>query len=210
MCTSAAARILRGARAGLGQFRSHGVGRRRHAQDRRRRRIARGERRQALCDQLFSRLARWQQGRGRLSPRAARKTRPSRSMTRRAAPRLAGPIDRAQFGATSWSDDSKSLYFIRLKRPAAGDPATDKYLNATADAWDLKSEPVAILGASVGPRPRVHAGRGARASPSASVRPWRRRCRSTACRTSSPCGWRRPRSVSDPKVAWTTFHHARR
>ncbi len=69
--------------------------------------------------------------------------------------KIAGPIDRAQFGATSWSDDSKLLYFIRLQKTAANAPATDKYLNATADAWDLKSEPVAILGASLGHGPAL-------------------------------------------------------
>jgi prolyl oligopeptidase len=68
---------------------------------------------------------------------------------------IAGPIDRAQFGATSWSDDSKLLYFIRLQKTAANAPATDKYLNATADAWDLKSEPVALLGASLGHGPAL-------------------------------------------------------
>ena len=67
----------------------------------------------------------------------------------------AGPIDRAQFGATSWSDDSKLLYFIRLQNTAPNAPATDKYLNATADVWDLKSEPVAIMGASVGHGPAM-------------------------------------------------------
>ncbi len=66
---------------------------------------------------------------------------------------IAGPIDRAQFGATSWSDDSKLLYFIRLKKVAANAPPTDKFKDATADVWDLKSEPVAILGASVGHGP---------------------------------------------------------
>lgn len=67
--------------------------------------------------------------------------------------KIGGPIDRAQFGATSWSDDSNLLYFIRLQKTAANAPASDKYLNATADAWDLKSEPVAILGASLGRGP---------------------------------------------------------
>ena len=67
--------------------------------------------------------------------------------------KIGGPIDRAQFGATSWSDDSKLLYFIRLPKTAGNAPASDKYLNATADAWDLKSEPVAILGASLGHGP---------------------------------------------------------
>src|SRR5271156_2121903 len=67
--------------------------------------------------------------------------------------KIGGPIDRAQFGATSWSDDSKLLYFIRLQKTPANAAASDKYLNATADAWDLKSEPVAILGASLGRGP---------------------------------------------------------
>ena len=67
--------------------------------------------------------------------------------------RIAGPIDRAQFGATAWSDDSKFLYFIRLKKLEATAPPTDKYKFATADSWDLKSEPVALLGAGVGRGP---------------------------------------------------------
>jgi prolyl oligopeptidase len=67
--------------------------------------------------------------------------------------KIAGPIDRARFGATAWSDDSKILYFIHLKKLAATDPPTDTYKNATADAWDLKSEPVAILGATLGHGP---------------------------------------------------------
>ncbi len=69
--------------------------------------------------------------------------------------KIGGPIDRAQFGATSWSDDSKLLYFIRLQKVPVNAPASDKYLNATADAWDLKSEPVAILGASLGHGPAL-------------------------------------------------------
>jgi prolyl oligopeptidase len=69
--------------------------------------------------------------------------------------KIAGSVDRAQFGATSWSDDSKLLYFIRLQKLAANAPPSDKYLNATADAWDLKSEPVPILGASLGHGPAI-------------------------------------------------------
>jgi prolyl oligopeptidase len=67
--------------------------------------------------------------------------------------KLAGPIDRAQFGATSWSEDSKTLYFVRLKKLAVGDAPTEKYQNSTADAWDLKGDPVAVLGTSVGHGP---------------------------------------------------------
>jgi prolyl oligopeptidase len=68
---------------------------------------------------------------------------------------IAGPIDRARFGATAWSDDSKLLYFIRLAKLAPDAPQTDTYKNATADVWDLKSEPVAILGAGIGHGPRI-------------------------------------------------------
>ncbi len=69
--------------------------------------------------------------------------------------KIGGPIDRAQFGATSWSDDSKLLYFIRLQKIPANAPASSKYLNATADAWDLKAEPVPVLGASLGHGPAL-------------------------------------------------------
>jgi prolyl oligopeptidase len=67
--------------------------------------------------------------------------------------KIAGPVDRAEFGATSWSDDSQILYFIRLKKLAANDPPTDKYKDSTADAWNLASEPVPILGSIVGHGP---------------------------------------------------------
>lgn len=67
--------------------------------------------------------------------------------------KIAGPIDRAEAGATAWSDDARTLYFIRLKKLAAGDAPTEKYKDSIVDAWDLKSEPVAILGSTVGHGP---------------------------------------------------------
>jgi prolyl oligopeptidase len=69
--------------------------------------------------------------------------------------KIAGPIDRARFGATAWSDDSKTLYFIRLQKLAAGAAPTDTYKNVTADKWDLKSEPVAVLGAGIEGGPKL-------------------------------------------------------
>jgi prolyl oligopeptidase len=66
---------------------------------------------------------------------------------------LAGPLDRADFGATSWSNDSRILYFVRLKKLVAGEADTERYRNATLVAWDLRSEPVAILGSTVGHGP---------------------------------------------------------
>ena len=64
--------------------------------------------------------------------------------------RIAGPIDRTDFGATSWSDDSTLLYFIRLKKLAKGEPAVDKYKNVTANAWNLKAKPVPVAGNGIG------------------------------------------------------------
>jgi prolyl oligopeptidase len=69
--------------------------------------------------------------------------------------KLAGPIDRARFGATAWSEDSKLLYFIRMQKLGADMPPTDTYKNATAEVWDLKSEPVPVLGATLGHGPRI-------------------------------------------------------
>lgn len=63
---------------------------------------------------------------------------------------IAGPIDRAQFGATAWSDDSRWLHFNRLKKLAPGEPETDKYKDSTANAWDLHADPIVVAGRGVG------------------------------------------------------------
>ncbi len=68
---------------------------------------------------------------------------------------IAGPIDRARFGATAWSDDGKTLYFVRLKKLGPKDPPTDKYKDSTADSWNLRSEPAPVLGAQLGHGPPV-------------------------------------------------------
>jgi prolyl oligopeptidase len=68
---------------------------------------------------------------------------------------IAGPIDRAQFGATSWSNDSNIVYFVRLKKLGAGDAATERYRDASIDSWNLKSEPVAIAGTMSGRGPQM-------------------------------------------------------
>jgi prolyl oligopeptidase len=69
--------------------------------------------------------------------------------------RIAGPIDRAQFGATAWSDDGKFVYFVRLKQLAPSDAATEKFKDATAVVWDLKSAPVPLLGRTLGHGPAL-------------------------------------------------------
>ncbi|HEY2069855.1 MAG TPA: prolyl oligopeptidase family serine peptidase [Rhizomicrobium sp.] len=55
---------------------------------------------------------------------------------------LAGPVDRAELGLLAWSDDSRILYFNRLK---SGQPANDKYKDSAVEAWDLKSPPKHFL-----------------------------------------------------------------
>ncbi|HVZ68471.1 MAG TPA: prolyl oligopeptidase family serine peptidase [Rhizomicrobium sp.] len=60
--------------------------------------------------------------------------------------KIAGPVDRANFGAESWSADSTTLYFNRLKPLAKTDPETEKYRDTNVEAWDLKHDPVRVLG----------------------------------------------------------------
>lgn len=59
---------------------------------------------------------------------------------------IAGPLDRAEFGAQSWSSDSKILYFNRLKQLAKTDSEIEKYKDSNVEAWDLKHEPTRVLG----------------------------------------------------------------
>lgn len=62
---------------------------------------------------------------------------------------IAGPIDRARFGATSWTNDARALYFLRLKKMAPGEAELKKYDDVTAQYWDLKSAPVPVAGHGV-------------------------------------------------------------
>ena len=118
--------------------------------------------------------------------------------------KLAGPIDRAEFGATAWSTDSRILYFIRLQKLGPADPPTAKYLNSTADAWDLKSEPVPILGAGLGHGPAFKPAEipaiglsvGAPMATALSINGVQNEL----------AMWLAPAAkLSDPKVAWTQF-----
>ncbi len=67
---------------------------------------------------------------------------------------IAGPVDRAQFGATTWSLDSNTVYFIRLKKLGPSDPGTERYKDASLVGWNLKSEPVVIAGSTAGHGPK--------------------------------------------------------
>ena len=66
---------------------------------------------------------------------------------------LAGPLDRADIGLVTWSDDSSRLYACRLKKLAPGESAIEKYRDPALVSWDLKSEPVALLGSRTGRGP---------------------------------------------------------
>ncbi len=118
--------------------------------------------------------------------------------------KIAGPVDRAQFGATAWSDDSRILYFIRLKQLAPGEPEIDRYKDGTADAWDLKSDPVPVLGSTVGHGPAFKPDEfpaivisvGAPVSAALSINGVQNEL----------AMWLAPADrISDPKVTWTPF-----
>ena len=69
--------------------------------------------------------------------------------------RIAGPLERVQFGATSWSADSSTLFYNRLQELKAGEPDIGRYKNSTLDAWDLKAAPVTLYGATAGHGPKI-------------------------------------------------------
>ena len=68
---------------------------------------------------------------------------------------IAGPIDRAEDGPTSWSLDSRSLFFIRLKVLGPNDPGTEKYRDTVLDVWNLTDAPVPLFGSTTGHGPKI-------------------------------------------------------
>lgn len=67
---------------------------------------------------------------------------------------IAGPVDRTEYGATAWSDDGRTLYFVRLKPLAPGAAEIEKYKDLTLFSWNLHDEPVPILGSTVDHGPK--------------------------------------------------------
>ena len=117
---------------------------------------------------------------------------------------IAGPIDRTEYGATSWSEDSRTLYLIRLQRPAPDTPTTEKYLNATLDAWDLASEPVPILGRGVEHGPSFEPAE----TPTLDIAPGASMAIAAAVNgvQNELSAWLAPaRNVADPDVKWQAF-----
>lgn len=68
--------------------------------------------------------------------------------------RIGGPIDRAQFGPTSWSADSAMLYFIRLKALVPSDAPTEKYRDPMLQSWSQGTAPVALYGSKADRGPK--------------------------------------------------------
>jgi prolyl oligopeptidase len=73
--------------------------------------------------------------------------------------RVGAPIDRAEYagayGGIGWLPDGRSFFYLRLKEPAPGAPAKDRYLNM--QLWHHKigadvAKDVLILGPGVSPR----------------------------------------------------------
>jgi prolyl oligopeptidase len=117
---------------------------------------------------------------------------------------IAGPIDRADYGATAWSGDSRTLYFVRLKALAPDAPSTDKYLDATIDAWSLDSPPAPILGRTVGHGPPFEPAE----SPWLHITPGAPVAIALAVNGTQNefAAWRAPVArVADPGAAWQPF-----
>jgi prolyl oligopeptidase len=70
---------------------------------------------------------------------------------------IGGPIDRAQLGATAWSNDSSVVYFSRLKSLKPTDAASERYRDGSLVSWDMKSEPRLLLGSVAGHGPPFQA-----------------------------------------------------
>jgi len=70
---------------------------------------------------------------------------------------VAGPLDRARFGPTSWSDDSKQIFLLREKKMAPGEPDTDLERFVALEVWPLSGEPVPLAGAGTGHGPAISA-----------------------------------------------------
>jgi prolyl oligopeptidase len=117
---------------------------------------------------------------------------------------IAGPLDRADPGVVAWRDDSAGLYCTRLKQLAAGEADIEKYRNATLVSWDLKSEPVAILGSTVGHGPAFLPDE----LPALSISPGAPMAMAISINgvQNEQALWLAPVSqVNDPNVKWTRF-----
>jgi prolyl oligopeptidase len=117
---------------------------------------------------------------------------------------IAGPLDRADPGFVAWSDDSSTLYFPRLKKLAPGEADIEKYRNPVLAAWDMKSEPIAVLGSAVGRGPSFLPDE----LPTLSISPGAPMAMAISINgmQTEQALWLAPVSqVNDPNVKWTPF-----
>ena len=68
---------------------------------------------------------------------------------------LAPPLALARFGVTAWTDDGSKLFVTLLAAQPANAAPTSKYLNSRVFVWDLKRDPVALLGGSTPSRIKI-------------------------------------------------------
>ena len=117
---------------------------------------------------------------------------------------ITSPLDRTDPGFVAWSNDSSSLYFTRLKKLAPGEADTEKYRNTTLVSWDLKSEPVAVLGSTAGRGPSLLPDE----TPLLSIWPGAPLAMAVSLNgvQNEHALWLAPVSqVNDPNVKWTPF-----
>jgi len=75
----------------------------------------------------------------------------------RARARVAGPVDRAQFGPPAWSPDSSGLFFDRLRKTSRADSAATRYEYPTVEFWRFDSVPRKVVGPGTGYGPNLGA-----------------------------------------------------
>ncbi len=118
--------------------------------------------------------------------------------------RIAGPLDRAEYGASTWSRDSATLYFVRLKQLAPGESDIEKYKDTTVQRWDLHGALVPVLGSTVGHGPAFSAVE----QPSLQIVPGAPMAAALSINgvQNELAAWLAPvAQVDDPAVAWTPF-----
>lgn len=70
---------------------------------------------------------------------------------------VAGPLALARFGVTGWTEDSRQLFVLLLAKQAAGAPEAEKFLHSRTALWDMKHEPVTLLGGNATGKVKVPA-----------------------------------------------------
>ena len=70
--------------------------------------------------------------------------------------RIAGPLTNARYNAHSFAEDGR-LAFDQFQTLSPGQPRGDAFLNRRTLIWDLKTDPIAVAGATAGAGPPMRA-----------------------------------------------------